>query len=175
MGSLPRKLRNFAEILNEEKHHRNILEVKLVRTNVIDEKGEHVKVKTLNEEDLSEFLFDVIKLKMEDCLGIALRTHRYDTKEIKLKKGVDPTPYLTVNPVMFKGHLITIKKQMNNLTRVTFKNVPFNIPDEEIIHLSPLSISDPDSTSTSSMGREGVPPWSDGLECTRVKGKCFMN
>ena len=24
---------------------------------------------------------------------------------------------------------------MNNLTRVTFKNVPFNIPDEEIIHL----------------------------------------
>ena len=84
-GSLPRKLRNFAEILNDEKLHRNILEVKLTRTHSTDEKGEQVKVKTLTEEDLSEFFFDVMKLKMEDCCGLALRTHRYDTKEIKLK------------------------------------------------------------------------------------------
>ena len=88
-----------------------------------------------NEVDLSEFLFDVIQLKIEDCAGLALRTHRYDTKEIKLKKDVDPAPYLTTSPKLFKGHEITIKKQMNNLTRVTFKNVPFNIPDEELIHL----------------------------------------
>ena len=71
---------------------------------------------------------------MDDCSGIALRTHRYDTKEINFKKGVDPSAYL-IAPVMFKGHEITIKKQMNNLTRVTMKNVPFNIPDEEIINL----------------------------------------
>jgi hypothetical protein len=76
-----------------------------------------------------------MELKMEDCDGIGLRTHCYDTKEINLKKGVDPTPYLTTYPKLFKGHEISIKKQMNNLTRVTFKNVPFNIPDEEIIHL----------------------------------------
>ena len=130
----PRRLRNFAEILNEEQHHRNILEVKLVR-NSETINGELVKSKTLTEADLSEFFFDIIKLKMEDCEGIALRTYRYDTKEIKLKRGTDPTPYLTTSPISFKGHEITIKKQMNNLTRVTFKNVPFNIPDEEIIHL----------------------------------------
>ena len=69
MGSLPCKLRNFAEILNEEKQHRNILEVKLTRTHSIDEKGDQVKVKTLTEEDISELFFDVIKLKMEDCCG----------------------------------------------------------------------------------------------------------
>ena len=33
------------------------------------------------------------------------------------------------------NHQITITEQSNNLTRVTFRNVPFNIPDEEIIHL----------------------------------------
>ena len=129
------RMRNFAEILNDEQQHRNILEVKLFRTSETLENGETVKVKTLNEADLSEFLFDVLKLKMEDCEGIGLRTYRYDTKEIKLKKGVDPSPYLITVPQLYKGHEITIQKQMNNLTRVSFKNVPFNIPDEEIIHL----------------------------------------
>ena len=52
-----------------------------------------------------------------------------------LAKSVDPTPYLTTVPKIFKGHDISIKKQVNNLTRVTFKNIPFNIPDEEVIHL----------------------------------------
>jgi hypothetical protein len=102
--SQPCKMRSFAEILNEEKLHRNILEVKLIRTSVKNNNGETVKAPTLNETDLSEFFFDVIKLKIEDCLGIALRTHRYDTKEIKLKRGVDPSPYLTLTPHLFKGH-----------------------------------------------------------------------
>ena len=123
-ASYPGRLRNFAEILSEEQHHRNILEVKLVRTSTTNDAGEVVKAKTLTEVDLSEFFFDILKLKVEDCLGIALRTHRYDTKEIKLKKGVDPSPYLFETPKLFKGHEFSIKKQMNNLTRVTFKNVP---------------------------------------------------
>ena len=132
--SLPSKMRSFAEILNKEKQHRNILEVKLIRTST-KENGVNIKAPTLNESDLSEFFFDVLNLKVEDCLGIALRTHRYDTKEIKLKQGVDPTPYLSGGSILFKGHEISVKKQMNNLTKVTFKNVPFNIPDEEIINL----------------------------------------
>ena len=122
------RLRNFAEILNEEMHYRNILEVKLVRLSFLNDQGEHVKAKILSDIDLSEFFFDVLGLKVEDCLGIALRTHRYDTKEIKLKKNVDPSPYINEVPIVFKGHEFTIRKQMNNLTRVTFKNVPFNIP-----------------------------------------------
>ena len=110
------------------------MEVKLIRKSETIN-GEQIKSKTLTEADISELFFDIIKLKVDDCEGIALRTYRYDTKEIKLKRGTDPTPYLTPSPISFKGHEITIKKQMNNLTRVTFKNVPFNIPDEEIIHL----------------------------------------
>ena len=53
--SQPCKMRSFAEILNEEKLHRNILEVKLIRTSVKNNNGETVKAPTLNETDLSEF------------------------------------------------------------------------------------------------------------------------
>ena len=133
-SSKPR-MRTFAEILHEEQNHRNILEVKLERLSIADENGDKIKAKTLNEDDICDFLFDIVQLKVEDCAGIALRTHRYDTKEIKLKKNVDPSPYLRSDPVVYKNHKITITKQTNNLTRVTFRNVPYNIPDEEIIHL----------------------------------------
>ena len=70
--------------------------------NLTKDSGEIVKAKALSEENLSEFLFDIIiQLKVEDCKGLALRTDRYDTKEIKLKKSVDCTPYLRPNPVLF--------------------------------------------------------------------------
>ena len=36
---------------------------------------------------------------------------------------------------MFKSHGVTVRKQLSNVTRITFRNVPLNIPDEEILHL----------------------------------------
>ena len=75
-------MRSFAEILIDDQHHRNILEVKLIRMNKTNENGETVKAKTLNEDDLSEFIFDILKLKMEDSNGVGLHTHRYDTKKL---------------------------------------------------------------------------------------------
>ena len=53
-----------------------------------------------------------------------------------MKQNVDPTPYLTSeSPITVKGHYVTVRKQHSNVTRVIFKHVPFNIPDEEILHL----------------------------------------
>ena len=135
VGDKKVKMRSFAEIMNDELLHRNIIEIKLNRLEVETESGNKIKAKTLTEIDLSEFLFEVMNLKMEDCEGIGLRSYRYDTKEVKLKRGVDPTPYLTTTPVVFKDHEIIVQKQLNNVTRVSFKNVPFSIPDEEIVHL----------------------------------------
>ena len=176
--SLPGRLRSFAEILNEEQQHRNILEVKIVRISTYNTNGEEVKPKTLNEVDLSEFFFDELKLKVEDCKSIALRTHRYDTKEIKLKKAVDPTPYLTGVPMLFKGHEFIIKKQMNNLTRVSFKNVPFNIPDEEIIHLCQV-YGDPVKNEVlyekPNRSTRGVPGSTRYVEMKLSPGKQFEN
>ena len=32
-------------------------------------------------------------------------------------------------------HEVTVKKQLSNVTKVLFKNVPLNVPDEEILNL----------------------------------------
>ena len=134
LGETPRRMRNFEEILAEEKKNRNILIVKLTKIVTI-ENGEEVKEKSLFMEDVGELLFEVIKLKVEDCAGLSLSTSRYDTKEINLKPGIDPTPYLRTSPITFKGHLVTITQQRTDTIKVTFKNVPWDIPDEEIINL----------------------------------------
>ena len=39
------------------------------------------------------------------------------------------------SPVTFKDHTVTVSQQRLNITRVTFKYVPLNVPDEEIINL----------------------------------------
>ena len=40
-----------------------------------------------------------------------------------------------LNHIKFKEHYITIQKQTNNVTHVTFKHVPMNVPDKDIIDL----------------------------------------
>ena len=35
----------------------------------------------------------------------------------------------------FYGHSVTTKRQSSKVTRVSFRNVPLNVPDEEIVHL----------------------------------------
>ena len=37
VDSLPRRMRSFAQILNDDQHHRNILEMKLIRTSKTNE------------------------------------------------------------------------------------------------------------------------------------------
>ena len=51
------------------------------------------------------------------------------------KPDVSIDKYVSKDPITFKDHLISTRKQLNNITRVTFKNVPLNVPDEEIINL----------------------------------------
>ena len=131
----PKQMRPFHQILAEEKASRNILEIKLTKMNVETE-GVMGKATSIRFEDVSVLIFDVIAVKPEHCLGVALSTTRYDTKEVKLKPGVDPTQYLTKDtPIIFKDHQVEVTTQSSSITRVTFKNVPFNIPDEEIINL----------------------------------------
>ena len=130
----PCRMRTFEEIIADEKKNRNILIVKLTKIVTIVN-GEEVKEKSLNIEDVGELLFDVVQLKVEDCAGISLSTNRYDTKEISLKPSVDPTPYLTNTPIIFKGYQVVIIKQRIDTTKVTFKNVPWDISGEESINL----------------------------------------
>ena len=131
---LPRKMRSFEEIIADEKKNQNTLIVKLIKI-VKFEDGKEVRAPSLIMEDIGELFFEVLKLEVNDCAGISLSTQRYDTKEINLKPGVEPNKYITKSPIEYKGHMVTISQQTIGTIKVTFKNVPWEIPDEEIINL----------------------------------------
>ena len=122
-----KNMRNFVEIIEQEKSSRNILEIHLTKT--------ATKPKNLTFDDLGELVFDILKIKPDDCFGFDFTTGRYDSRQIKLKPSVDTMPYITTTPIVFMGHEITVKKQLSNVTKVLFKNVPLNVPDEEILNL----------------------------------------
>ena len=86
--------------------------------------------KALTIEEQGELIFDIIKIEEHSIQGVDLFTRRFDTKEIKLAAHIDPTPYLMESPISFRGHDVFVRKQRVNVTRVTFKNVPFIVPDE---------------------------------------------
>ena len=132
--TLPRRMRSFEEIMNEAKQNRNILVVTVTKI-VKFENGKEERPANLSMEDVGTLLFDIIKLDVKDALGVSLTTNRYDTKEINLKPDVDRSKYITKAPIEFKGHSITVTQQRVGVTKVTFKNVPWNIPDEELINL----------------------------------------
>ena len=58
-------------------------------------------------------------------------------REIELKPGVDVTSFLHVDtPIRYLDFDIFIEKQdTNTATKILFRNVPLNLPDEELIHL----------------------------------------
>ena len=130
LGSAPgrnQNMRTFTQIIEEEMNNRNILEIHLRKT--------ASNPKNLTFDDLGIFIFDILKVNPSDCLGFDYTTGRYDSREIKFKPGIDIDPYTTITPHIFMDHEITVKKQLRNVTKVVFKNVPLNVPDEEILNL----------------------------------------
>ena len=78
-----------------------------------------------------------MKINPDDCLSFDYTTGRYDTRQLKLKPQVDVSPFITPlnTPIIFKEHEVYVKQQRKNVTRVQFRNVPLNVPDEEILNL----------------------------------------
>ena len=89
----------------------------------------------MSAEDVGELLFDILRLNPAHCLAYDYNTGRNDTKQVKLKPGIPVADILAKSPLEFKGYKVVVTQQRLNITRVTFKNVPLNVPDEEIIHL----------------------------------------
>ena len=139
-------LLKFAEIVAQQRVERNVLEVKIKRNQTKNESDEAFNApRGLNMDDISEIVFEILGINFEDCIGVDYFTGRYDTKEILLKPGVDATKYITMEPIMYKDHEIQVKKMLNDLTKVTFKNVPMYVPDEEILHLCGVYGTVPDN------------------------------
>jgi hypothetical protein len=129
-------LMKYAEIVAQQKSQRNVLEMKIKKiTTTNSETNEVINPKYLTMDDISELIFDIINIKFEECVGVDYFTGRWDTKEIMMKPGVDTSNFITTEPITFKSHEIIVRKMLNDVTKVTFKNVPMYVPDEEILHL----------------------------------------
>ena len=126
------RIRTFEEILADETKVRNILEINLKK--IIPADQPLSKPANLTHEQLGELIFDKLKIKPEDCLRFNFTSARYDTREISLQPGIDLSPFVT-SIENFYGHNITTRTQSTNIVKVTFRQVPLNVPDEEIIHL----------------------------------------
>ena len=127
----PPNMRNFAKIMEDEKNQRNVLELKMSK--IRPESGPNPA--NLTHEDLGELLFDILQVPVKDCLAFDFNTGRYDTRQVKMKPGVPVHDIIARAPVTFKGYIVTVSQQRLNITRVTFRYVPLNVPDEEIINL----------------------------------------
>ena len=131
-------LKKFAEIVAQQKEQRNVLEVKIKKIQASSQTTPSEapsNPRNLTMDDISELTFDILGIKFEECVGIDFWTGRYDSREIILKPGVDTTKYITTEPIIFKEHEVHVKKMLVGMTKVTFKNVPMYVPDEEILHL----------------------------------------
>ena len=124
--------RSFQQIIEDEKKNRNIIEIKLIKS---ESDCEESSIRHLTYDELGESIFDVLKVIPSECIAFDYNTSRFDIKQIQLKPNVDADKFVTVTPVSFKGYNVTVSKQLNNVTRVTFKNVPLNVPHQEILHL----------------------------------------
>ena len=89
----------------------------------------------LTFDDIGEFIFNILKINPDDYLAFDFNTGQYDTRQTKFKPGTNTDSFVTAQPINFKDHLISATKQLANVTKVTFKNIPLSVPNKEIIHL----------------------------------------
>ena len=93
--------RTFEQIIEQEKKERNIIEIHLTKSL---EANQENSARQITFDDLGELIFDVIKIKPEDCVTFDYNTGRFETKHIQLKSNVQAEQFVTTNPIMFKGY-----------------------------------------------------------------------
>ena len=129
--------RSWQQIFNDAKQKRNILEIHMekISNDELTTDNHNNQHKQLTNDQLSDFIFKQLKIPESACIGL---DYFYGHKEVELKEGVDVTPYLHIEtPFQFEGFNITVKKQVTNFaTKILFRGVPLNVPDEELINLA---------------------------------------
>ena len=72
-------------------------------------------------------------VKPEDCVLFNYSFSNFSNKEVGFKPAVDLSPFL--GNFKFKGHTTITKRQTSRSVRVSFKNVPLNVPDQELLNI----------------------------------------
>ena len=133
--------KSFQEIIEESKTNRNILEICVQRPprlnpEVVDganAASTNNQPETLTYDDFADFLFDELSVKPEDCLTFNYSFSNFSNKEVGFKPPVDISRYL--GNFSFRGHTIITRRQSSKTVRVTFKNVPLCVPDQELVNI----------------------------------------
>ena len=62
--------RTFEQIIDDEQKYRNILEINLVKNDIVNSDGITGKAKSLSFDDIGEFLFDTLNIDPENCISL---------------------------------------------------------------------------------------------------------
>ena len=80
-GSLDSSLRNYLDIIAQHRKERNVIEIKLKKVKPTDENNsDEIYVRNLSFDEMSELVFEVLKISFDDCIGADFYTGRYDTQ-----------------------------------------------------------------------------------------------
>ena len=121
--------RSYEEILieAEKSQTKNVLRIK------IEKLRSKEFVPGLSPQDIENILFDEVNIDIDEVREVDLT--RYGVKEVYFNSDHDLKKYER-SPFVYKGHMVSIGNNfdLKRQTKVTFLNVPRDIPDEEIIH-----------------------------------------
>ena len=133
IGSKTPSRRSYEQIILDSSS--NIL-IRITIQKIINSDNPDEKPRSLSTPQVGELIFDYLEIDPADCLELDLSTGgRYDTKELLVKAGAKLGKALTAEPLEFRQHKVNIAVVTKVATKVTFKNVPISVPDEEILHL----------------------------------------
>ena len=133
IGSNTPSRRSYDQIIAESSS--NTL-IRITIQKIINSEKPDDKPRSLSTAQVGELLFDYLEIDPADCLELDISTGgRYDTKELLVKAGAKLDKALSTDPLEFKQHRVNVSLVTKVATKVTFKNVPISVPDEEILHL----------------------------------------
>ena len=123
---VPATISQSTEIIQESQNNHNILEISVSSNSDSDQL--HFKY-----DQFSDFIFTTLKIDPNICLRLNFSQSTFGTKELMFKShfNIDQV----VGTYNYDKFTIVCKIQTGNVTKVTFKNVLLNIPDDKIINL----------------------------------------
>ena len=88
----------------------------------------------LTHDQWATLIFGTFNLQVKDVEGIDFHAGGINAVELKFNEKFDTSPLIN-SSADFDGRSFTLSKQEMGSTKVTFKNVPFSVPDAELLHL----------------------------------------
>ena len=135
-GKVSCNVKAYADIVKKHKKERNMLEISFVKEKKQGEAGRANR--NVEMEVVSEYLFGTLKINPAEILEVDLNTGKPEVKQILFKPGVDTDKYTSNFPDSFGDFSVSVNKISSTMKRVTFRNVPSYVPDEEILNLCSL-------------------------------------